>query len=515
MADVTRDDEGATACGGAWATDGHSRHAAASDGSQSADGGMKSRRNGPWRLRLPLSVVVARYFLYLLAGSAFIVGVPVLMFAMLMEGGSVLPANYGETHVQEAAETLLAQSEFDADSLSSAYRFVRLSTDGSEVIASDVGPDEIAQARALVRSSPLDEVTAAGSSVVIPLDDGTWCVLSYTLVPQWSDRALRDSWPNPQDLLFICVGIPLLFLVVLVAWRAGHVLTRKMAPLVRVADSVAAQDLDFSVGASNVVQIDDVLAAMERMRDSLRESLEARWRAEEAQRIQMAALAHDLGTPLTVIGANADYLAEEELGPEAHAAAEAIVRGARQLGDYSRLIMDVSREGSVALAIRPLALSRCADVLDHEARRLAEATGTRLDVERTPAFVARGDSACLEVDETALVRATTNVVKNAIGHSPEGSAVRLRFDCSEHSCFLSVSDEGAGFSAQALTHGVERFFRDDTSRSGVGDEAHYGLGLAIASDVAEAFGGRIELSNSEKTGGALVCLVFPLTGCSQ
>lgn len=513
MAEVMRDGEGPTSYGVARATGGHGSHAPSDD--SPADGGVTSRRQGPWRLRLPLAVVVARYFLYLLVGSAFIVGVPVLTFAMLMEGGSVLPANYGETHVQETAETLLAQSEFDAVSLSSAYRFVHLSADGSEVIASDAASDEIAKARALALSSPLDEVTAAGSSVVIPLDDGTWCVLSYTLVPQWSDRALRDSWPNPQDLLFICVGIPLLLLVVLVAWRAGRVLTRKMTPLVQVADAVAAQNLDFSVGTSNVAQIDDVLAAMERMRDSLRESLEARWRAEEAQRIQMAALAHDLGTPLTVIGANADYLEEEELRPEARAAAEAIARGARQLGDYSRLIMDVSREGSVGLDVRPLGVSRCADVLEHEACRLAQATGIRLDVERTPAFVALGDSACLEVDEMALVRAMANVVKNAIGHSPEGGVVRLRFDCSEDSLFLSVCDEGAGFSSQALAHGAERFFRDDASRSGAGDGAHYGLGLAIVADVMEALGGRVELANSEKTGGALVRLALPLTRCSR
>lgn len=515
MADVTRDGEGAIPRGAVRTPRGDGGSLSAQDGFRLDGGGMKPKRGGSWRLRLPLSVVVARYFLYLLVGSAFIVGIPAMTFAMLMAGNSVLPANYGEAHVQETAATVLAQPEFDPSSLSSAYRFVLLSADKSEVIASDAGPDEIAHAQALASSSPLDEVTAVGSSVAIPLDDGTWCVLSYTLVPQWSDRALRDTWPNPQDLVFACIGIPLVVLVVLVAWRAGRVLTRKMAPLVQVADAVAAQNLEFSVGTSNVVQIDDVLAAMERMRDSLRESLEARWRAEEAQRMQMAALAHDLGTPLTVIGANADYLAEEDLRPEARAAAEAIVRGACQLGEYSRLIMDVSREGSIELDVRTLALSRCAEAIEYEAHRLAKATGARLDVERLPGFAAVDDSACLEVDERALVRATTNVVKNAIGHSPEGGAVRLRFDCSEGLFFLSMSDEGAGFSPMALTHGVERFFRDDASRSGAADEGHYGLGLFIASDVLQTFGGRVELSNSQKTGGALVRLVLPLKACSQ
>lgn len=63
-----------------------------------------------------------------------------------------------------------------------------------------------------------------------------------------------------------------------------------------------------SVVTSNVAQVDDALAAMERMRVSLRDSLEARWAAEDDRRRHMESLMHELKTPLTVIQGNAELL---------------------------------------------------------------------------------------------------------------------------------------------------------------------------------------------------------------
>ena len=72
-----------------------------------------------------------------------------------------------------------------------------------------------------------------------------------------------------------------------------------MAPLAEAAGRVGAGELDFAVGNTNVREVNDVLAAMDAMRTSLAESLEARWAAERGQREQVASLAHDLKTPLT------------------------------------------------------------------------------------------------------------------------------------------------------------------------------------------------------------------------
>ena len=68
-----------------------------------------------------------------------------------------------------------------------------------------------------------------------------------------------------------------------------------------------------------------------------------------------------------------------------------------------------------------------------------------------------------------------------------------------------MNDEKRDFTKEALLHGTEQFFMDDTSRNG---EAHYGIGLFFAKTVAEKYGGGIKLSSSENTGGARVEIFF-------
>lgn len=207
--------------------------------------------------------------------------------------------------------------------------------------AENMADAEIARAAALVLSAatapaslpedPTYEVDATSAGGMYPtayqavrLRDGSWCVLTSQLLPQWNDRDIRASWPNPQTLMLGIGGVGLVVVIVVVALRASHVLSRKMRPLTEAAEATGAGNLDVAVGSSNVAQIDDVLGAMDRMRTSLKGSLEEQWASEQAQREQVTLLAHKIKTPLTVARGNAELLAEEaeKLGLSADARAE-------------------------------------------------------------------------------------------------------------------------------------------------------------------------------------------------
>lgn len=69
-----------------------------------------------------------------------------------------------------------------------------------------------------------------------------------------------------------------------------------------------------------------------------------------------------------------------------------------------------------------------------------------------------------------------------------------------------VSDEGGGFTPEALHHAQEQFFMGDKSRT---SNMHFGMGLYITSNIIKQHGGQLVLSNSKKTGGAQVIIKIP------
>lgn len=104
-----------------------------------------------------------------------------------------------------------------------------------------------------------------------------------------------------------------------------------------------------------------------------------------------------------------------------------------------------------------------------------------------------------------MFRAVMNVIQNAVEHTKENGIIYIDAKEQDGRLTFIVEDSGSGFTKEALLHGTEQFFMDDTSRNG---EAHYGMGLLFDKTVAEKYGGGIKLSNSENTGGARVEIFF-------
>ena len=465
------------------------------------------------RIRIPLSLVIVRYFAYalVLIAVAWLVCFAVLSAAM--SAGLVYPASWGAANIDQTAQSIKADPGYDWASLPTAYRYA-LFSEGGTLIASDA-----AEAAALDHARELAASFDGGAGVeVVGASGGTYatfsfgedevCVLMSFYYPEFVARELRAALPNPQNLLVIAGCACSVAAVAAVACRASRVLTRKMRPLADAARAIGRQDLDFAVGSSNVRQIDDILRAVDAMRAELAASLEARWRVEQAQRDQVAALAHDLKTPLTVVRANAEFVAEEarafegegSAGPaalrEIAQAAGDIAEGACSLDGHVALLIEASRGGGFASVRERIAFSLIASDIERDAEALARVAGIGLE-----AHAEAIDGASLDADAAALRRAAMNAVSNALDHARE--TVRLSFGVEEGCALIEVEDDGKGFSARALGHACEHFYRDDASRS----SGHYGLGLFIAAETAREHGGDLSLSNRPEGGGRVILRV--------
>lgn len=286
-------------------------------GRRGDDGTNGTRR----RWRLPLSFVIGRYFVYILLCALVFMGIPTAMFSSAMSRGVIYQANWAANNVDATLTDLVAALNFDLTDIPACYDYAVVDMGISRVTDacqsfSDIRAQAIAVVRAR-RDAGRGQNEDAGNFMrdsvyydATQLPDGEWLVLAWDYMPHWAARE-RVGWVNPQDLWLGTMMVLMAASVLVIALRASHVLTRKMAPLVDAAESVGARSLDFQVPRSNVAQVDDVLAAMDRMRADLKRALEEQWETEAAHRRAVTQTAHELKTPLTVLYGNADLLLEE------------------------------------------------------------------------------------------------------------------------------------------------------------------------------------------------------------
>ncbi len=275
----------------------------------------------------------------------------------------------------------------------------------------------------------------------------------------------------------------------------------QLSPLFEATEKVAEQNLDFEVGHSKIKEFEDVLCSFSDMKNNLKSSLEKQWSAEQLQKEQIAALAHDLKTPLTVIQGNIDLISETELDDEQRLYAGYITESSGQMGIYIRTLIDISR----TVAGYQLGLEEF-DIADYMERIEAQANSLCLPKEICLHVETGANLGTLKADKLLLERAIMNVIGNALDYSPPKGTVYVEVQKPDDFLQISIIDEGTGFTNEDLHHAREQFFMGDNSRS---SNMHFGMGLYITSSIVKQHNGELTLKNSDKTGGAEVTIKIP------
>jgi signal transduction histidine kinase len=217
----------------------------------------------------------------------------------------------------------------------------------------------------------------------------------------------------------------------------------------------------------------------------------ARLEIDEAQRRRLLAdVSHELRTPLAVVQGNIEAMLDGvHEADEAHLAA--ILEETRVL---SRLVDDLrtvalSESGSLPLHREATDLSVVATDAVGAFRAAAEAAGVELGIEIAD------EIPLLDVDPVRIREVISNLVANALRHTPRGGsiAVDARVDGPGQAAVVTVRDTGSGIEPDLLSHVFERFAKSPGSRGS-------GLGLAIARGLVEAHGGSISVESARGRG---------------
>ena len=328
-----------------------------------------------------------------------------------------------------------------------------------------------------------------------------YVVLQYYIGTQFINDWLYHHFPSPAILLYTLIGINCITVCSILTAKFAKNMRAQLSPLFEATKQISQQNLDFEVGHSRISEFEDVLLSFSSMKDHLKSSLEKQWSTEQLQRKQIAALAHDLKTPLTVIQGNIDLLSETTLDDEQQLYAGYITESAEQIGAYIKTLIDIARTSAgYQLNLEEIEIANLMEQIEAQANPLFLTKGIRLHMEKGTCL------GTLKADRLLLVRAIMNVIDNALDYSPPKGTVSVNVQ--KQDCFLliSITDEGSGFTLEALHHAQEQFFMGNKSRT---SDMHFGMGLYITSSIIRQHNGQLLLKNSDKTKGAQVIVKIP------
>lgn len=290
--------------------------------------------------------------------------------------------------------------------------------------------------------------------------DGRWRVVG-TADPG------RGQWRR-QVLLALALGA---LLIAPVAWWMARRLTR---PLRRLADASARMDLSVDGPPVPIEGAAEVRVLGQAIADA-----QQRLRAQAADITAMlAAVAHDLRTPLTGLRLRAEAAPEPDR--------------ARMVADIERMQAMITQV--LAYAQGEIAPLQCQQVdiaaLARELGEAARAAGQDVQVQAPAAM-------SVQVDALALRRALSNLIDNAAHYA---GAVEIDIRRSDAAVRIEVRDRGPGIPADARARLLQPFQRLEHSRSR--ETGGAGLGLAVVRSVAQRHGGTFELD--DRPGGGLL-----------
>ena len=434
-----------------------------------------------------LRSVLLRYLLLCGGGCALILVFWWVIFMQLINIGFLLPAVASAQACADARETVASMTAdtFDSLQISDLCRWAVVQND--TVLQTNMDDRHLKIAiNAFHGSGNL------GYQYDVKMADGSFCLLQYDYATPYADPALRDTLPDFQTCYI------LLLAVLILAWLGWqtHCTVRTFAAetsrLNAAVDAIAARQLEhIDTDGVRIREFAVTLQALHTMGRELTGSLQTQWRMEQQRTEQIAALAHDLKTPLTVIQGNAELLEEDTLSDAQHAQLQAILRGTERARHYLAALRTAGAAPAVQTSLASHALT---ERLAQTARALCAPAGIQ--------FILQEEwQGTIRAAENDLLRAAENLLDNAAAHTPRGGTVTLTVAKESNSFILRVTDTGPGFTAAALARAGEMFYTD-AARS---DSAHQGLGLYSARRTAAAHGGTLRVSNTPG-GCAELCL---------
>ncbi len=302
---------------------------------------------------------------------------------------------------------------------------------------------------------------------------------------------------NRLVLIELAASLGVLVLLAGLGYFVVRLGMRPLAEIEQTAEAIAAGDLSRRVARDEPgTEVGRLGASLNAMLGQIEHAFAEQQASERRLRQFLADASHELRTPVTSIRGYSELFRRG-----ASARPDDLALAMRRIEDES-IRMGVLVDDLLLLARldqgRPLDLAPvdlAAVATDAAADAQVVAPEREITLDAAKAVVITGD-------EQRLRQVATNLVQNALRHTPPGTPIAVRVAAYGSLAVLAVHDEGPGLSPEHAARIFERFYRADPSRSR--ESGGTGLGLSIVRSIAEAHGGRARVETAPGRGATFV-----------
>jgi two-component system OmpR family sensor kinase/two-component system sensor histidine kinase BaeS len=294
-----------------------------------------------------------------------------------------------------------------------------------------------------------------------------------------------SEYSGVRNIWLLACGAPVVVvvLVILTMYTLYSILGRPLRQILQAIDTVAEGNLTVRVPDDNSPQFGELIKRFNKMVSDLE-------RSDQQRRNLTADIAHELRTPLHIIQGNLEGILDGVYSPST----EQIKDTLDEVTLMTRLVNDLqtlSLAESGQLPLHPTRFLLADLVQDLTSSFSFQAVSLGIDLQTNVA----NPSAELTADYDRLNQVLSNLITNALRHTPQGGTVSIETGPASgvgRSVRIQVKDAGAGIASEDLPFIFDRFWRADKARS---DREHSGLGLSITKQLILAHGGTIDVQS--------------------
>jgi len=323
-----------------------------------------------------------------------------------------------------------------------------------------------------------------------------YIVIRYNEIPEFSSHFFRNISYNM--LTFCLLGLGIIISIVAALTKFVKEITSNFKEIKQIANIMGRDSLSEQECYSKIIEFDDILKSLHKKGNDLKNLIEREKSEKQDLSFQIAALSHDIKTPLTVLKGNLELLELTDLSIKQQDFSLSMNNSISVFEGYFNSLISYTRMLSEENPVELITIDELLSDLHFEVEDLLKINKVAYSLNNTLT------STSFYGEESYLIRALSNLLVNAIRFTPLSNK-RIEVTLSESSdkiCF-EIWNNGQPFSENTLKNGGKLFYTEDYSRG----NQHYGIGLAFVNGVAIKHGGSLQLVNPIRGGASAILSV--------